>query len=228
MARKRRLVIVILFGVVALLAALAGVAWYALHRVPEFYVRAVAVKPEVQKPASDALVRKTTALTSDLRKKENRWQALFTAEQINGWLAVDLPRNFAHTLPPSISEPRVDLQPGTFTIAARYQGSLGTTVLSLETDLFLPQDQPDTIAIRIKKLRAGSLPIGMSMIIDGLSHAAKESDWVLQWRQIDGDPVAYLSAPAEPDSQPRAWHLDKLELRAGEIFFSGHTGEKGE
>ena len=228
MARKRRFVVAILVGTVLLLAGLAGVAWYAAHRVPEFYVRAVAMKPEEQKHASDVLVRRTATLSSDLRKKENRWQALFTAEQINAWLAVDLPRNFAHALPPSFSEPRVDIRPGAFTAAVRYEGALGMTVLSVQTDLFLPQDQPETVAIRIKNVTAGSLPIGKSTVIDALSHAAREADWVLQWRQIDGDPVAYLSAPTDSENPARAAHLDKLELRDGEIFFSGHTGEKGE
>ncbi|HZZ73311.1 MAG TPA: hypothetical protein VFE24_13735 [Pirellulales bacterium] len=225
MARRRRLLPFVLLGLALVLAAGGATVYWAVHRVPEFYVRALAHRPAEERQASEAVVRKTTALASDLRKKSHSWQAVFTADQINGWLAVDLPENHPHVLPPSIHDPRVDIQPRLFTVAAKYDGALGSTVLSLEIDLFLPADPPDTIAIRIKKLRAGSLPIGMNKIIDAVARAAKESDWILQWRQLNGDPVAYLTRPPDPDDPTASMHIDKIELRAGEVFLSGHTGD---
>ena len=57
-----------------------------------------------------------------------RWQALFTAEQINGWMAVDLARNFPNTLPPGVVDPRVDIRPEGVTVACRYlEGAVATT-----------------------------------------------------------------------------------------------------
>ncbi len=225
MNRSGRILLLMILVVVAVLLAGGTWVWWALHRVPDFYSKTVFVPPETLRPASNQMLRNTAALTSDLQRKSGQWQAVFTAEQINGWLAVDVPQNHPKSIPPSMSDPRVAIEPGKLTIAARYAGDIGESVISLETDIFLPKDRPDTIAIRIRALRAGAVPIGIKKIVDGLTHSATESEWDLRWRQLDGDPVAYLS-PTPREGQRQVWHIDTLELRANEIFIAGHTGEK--
>jgi hypothetical protein len=228
MTRPRRILLGIILGFVTLIAGAAGYVWWALHHVPAFYAQAVTIPAEKLQPASDALLRKTAALTSDLQKKSGAWQFLLTAEQINGWLAVDVPKNHPQAIPPAIHDPRVEIHPGGLIAAARYEGGMTDAVISLETDIFLPKDQPDAIAIRIKKLRAGALPIGLKKIVDGFTKSMVDSDWELQWRQIDGDPVAYLSPAVGQNARARQWHLDAVELRDGEIFIAGHIGAKVE
>ena len=91
------------------LALAVGVALFAVYRatqyVPDFYRRALDADAKEQEKASDEMLQRTAALVSDVKTKD-RWQARFTAEQINGWLAWDLPRNYPQSLPESIRDPR--------------------------------------------------------------------------------------------------------------------------
>ena len=86
---------------VVLIAVLVGV-FLALRYEPKFYREALAVEPEVQEKGSDEMLQRTAALVSNVRKP-GKWQARFTAEQINGWLAVDFVKNHREALSPIIS-----------------------------------------------------------------------------------------------------------------------------
>ncbi len=57
------------------------------------------------------------------RVHAGHWSAVFTDEQINGWLAADLPEKFPQLLPPEIQDPRVVFAPGQLQLACRYTGS---------------------------------------------------------------------------------------------------------
>ena len=54
--------------------------------------RRLKIEPEVLERGSRELESRATALYSDA-KQIGRWQALFTSEQINGWLATQLAEN---------------------------------------------------------------------------------------------------------------------------------------
>ena len=69
----------------------------ALHRVPDFYAQAIAMPAATQQAAGEALERNVLALHNEVRDG-GQWSAVFTDEQINGWLAADLPEKFPHAL----------------------------------------------------------------------------------------------------------------------------------
>ena len=56
--------------------------------------------------ACRSFARQTAALNNHLRRMGG-WEAHFTDQQVNGWLAVDVPKNHPDLLPPEISHPRV-------------------------------------------------------------------------------------------------------------------------
>ncbi|MHC4177777.1 MAG: hypothetical protein ACYSWU_09725, partial [Planctomycetota bacterium] len=118
MRKRIRIAAMILGGLLLLIAA--GLCWlyWASQQEPEFYRQAIRVDPSVQKQASDQMLQRAAALGSDVAK-EGQWQALFTAEQINGWLAVDFAENFPDALPESFRDPRVEIRPGRMTLAGR-------------------------------------------------------------------------------------------------------------
>lgn len=207
---------------VVLLLVAAGAFWFAYRasqKVPEFYERAMAVDRAVQQAGSDQLLQRTTALVSDV-KKPGRWQALFTEEQINGWLAVDLVRNHSNSLPSTISDPRVSIEPDRATFACRVQQGRWRSVLSLTIDVYL--SAPDTVALRFRRARAGAMPLPLDTLLAQAAEAARRARWRVNWSQIDGDPVALI--PLEPIDKPRARiEIDTLSLRQGEIYVAGTT-----
>jgi hypothetical protein len=205
------------------LFVLAGLlAFYrASQHVPEFYENALAVDPIDQQQASDELLQRATALVNDA-KREGRWQTLFTAEQINGWLAVDLPINHPDTLPPELSDPRVAIEPDRVVLACRYGRDGNTCVLSLAVEPSLPER--NLLALRILEARAGRVPLPIDELKAQTSQAASAAELPLSWQDVGGDPVAMLPWPAMFNrAQTVRIHVDTVRLGDGEIYIAGTT-----
>lgn len=207
-------------GVLLVLIAAMFVLYGASQQVPEFYRQALETDPARRREASDAMLQRATALANDV-KKEGRWQGLFTAEQINGWLAVDLVENHPDLLPGDISDPRVAIEPEGLTVAFRFQRGKINTVLSLSADAYLTE--PNVAALRIRKARAGMLPLPLEKVLEYISKAAKRLELKLEWRQADGDPVALISIPPPRDEEDRLVQIETLRLGKGEVYVSGST-----
>lgn len=225
--RMRRLI-----RIVAILAAIVllvvGVSMFSLYeasqQVPDFYRDAVAREADEQTEARDRFVAQVASLVSDLHHP-GRWQSLFTAEQINAWLALELANGFPELLPEGLSEPRISLRDSEATIACRYENSEVSTVLSLTFDAYLKE--PNVLVLRIRRARAGALPMPLAQVLDAVSHAARELKLRLEWRKTNGDPVALITfAPSEDSS--RSPRLQAVELRDDELFLSGVIGQKPE
>lgn len=219
--RTRRLV----WGALAAAATVAVALWglyAAIQGVPSFYRSAVERDETLAVRSSDEFLQQAAATASDVRKP-GRWEAVFTADQINGWLAVDMPRNHPGLLPETLLDPRIELSDGDVTLACRYAGAELNAVLTISCDIYLAG--PNVLAIRIKGARAGLLPLPLGKIIDGISYTARALELPLEWRRTGGDPVALLSmAPLSgPGSAHRRIQLDTIELRDGELFVSGET-----
>jgi hypothetical protein len=217
MSRTFRIGIVFVGGLVVLLLVGLAVIRRAAQRVPEFYRQALEGDPKDQSKASDRMVRQTTTLANDLRR-QGRWEARFTADDVNGWLAVDLPRNFPELLPPNFEDPRVTIAEDGIKVGCRMNEASISGVVSLTFDAYL--EQPDVVALRIRKARIGAVPFPLGKVTEGISRALQGRAKV-EWAQADGDPVARVTIPLAPGG--RAVHIDKLELRNGEIYVAGTT-----
>src|SRR5687768_11397356 len=94
--RKRRWRRVAGVAAVVLIIALAltGFSVYrAAQHVPRFYEEALAVDPVEQRQAGEELERLALDLHNEVQRAGD-WEAVFSEDQINGWLAVDLEEKF--------------------------------------------------------------------------------------------------------------------------------------
>ena len=213
--------IVALFFIVGLLAV-----YLALRHEPRWYAETVAAADsKAEEKASDQMLQRAADLASNLETKGG-WKIAFTAEEINGWMAVDMPANHPDFLPKSLSDPRVIIEPDGVTLACRASHSGITTVVSLKVDVYLAEE--NLIAVRIRKARAGSLPWPLGKIVDGFTESAVRSDVRLSWRQIDGDPLALIKIPKTQGPGQRQIQVTTLRLEDGKIIVGGSTGEKKE
>ena len=192
--------------------------YYALRQVPHFYQEEIARDPSEQQTPRDEFVAQATALASDLYRS-GHWQILFTAEQINAWLALELSQHYPGILPGELHDPRIEIGEKEATLACRYQHGDSSTVLSLTVDVYL--QEPHVLALRIRRARAGALPIPLAQVLDGISHAARELKLRLEWRKAHGDPVALITLSGPGESQTKSPQLQVVELRTGELFVSG-------
>src|SRR5262245_66308041 len=101
----RRLIIVASAIVLALTIALS--AFYrATQQAPQFYREALAAAPRSQHDEGQRFERQALALHNQLQHT-GRWEVRFTQDEINGWLASELPEKFPELLPHGVSDPRV-------------------------------------------------------------------------------------------------------------------------
>lgn len=196
------------------------VVLWAVRQSPAFYDKTLQTDPAQQAKASDEMLQQTTALASEVKRK-GRWHAAFSEEQINGWLAVDFRKNHPGLLPDGASDPRIHIQPNELTVACRYQGGSIATVLSLSMDVYLAE--PNVVAVRVKRARAGILPLPLDKVLGAISLAAQRMELPLQWKQADGDPVALIRLPPQRAGADKRIHVESLQLGDGGVAVAGST-----
>src|SRR5206468_3695095 len=73
---------------------------------PDFYRRTSAIAPERRHAEAKDFVARSLQLRNDI-VNEPLWEAVFTDEQVNSWLAEDLVEHFADQIPQNVHDPRV-------------------------------------------------------------------------------------------------------------------------
>lgn len=206
-----------------LVTIVAGGLYQAWRHEPEFYAKALAASPKQQELAGEELEKNVLELRNEVRR-EGRWEVEFTDAQINGWMAVDLPKDFPDLLPPTVRQPRVAIADDEITLAFRYDDGKMNTVISLGVDVWLTED-PNVVAIRVRKARAGRIPLPLNQFIDKLTRAARHSEIELRWLQEEGDPVALVRVPIEHEIYDSSeLRLEGIQLGDGVIRVAGRSG----
>lgn len=220
MGTKLRIALFVACGLAALAVAVLIVLYVAARHVPQFYSEAMAADEAVQRPAAERMDRQAMELASD-SQKSGHWQMTITAADINAWLAVAMPQKLPHALPPSMQNPRVAIEPNGITLGCQYQQGGVTSVLTLTVEPYVPE--PGVLALRIRKARAGLLPMPLQQVLDGIKKALQGSELRTQWRQADGDPVLRISSSPE---QSKRVSIETLQLRKGELYVEGTTEKR--
>jgi hypothetical protein len=228
MSRTLRVGLVFIGGLVLILITGLVVLYRAAKHVPQFYREALEADPEGQQKASKQMIQDTSDLAANL-KKDGQWQARFTAEEVNGWLAVDLPKNYPDALGREFQEPRVAIAEDGVTLGCRVDQPGFRGVAWLAVDVYLQKrdpQKPNEIAVRIRKARLGAVPFPINKITEGISRGAGQAGVQVHWAQADGDPVALITLSDLRDNRGRLVEIDALQLKKGEIVVSGTTRKR--
>jgi hypothetical protein len=219
MSRRSRLLVLIASGAAALVfLGLLGLYLAVLHE-PTFYRQALDLDPAVLEKASDRMLQNASAIQSALNTP-GRWQAVITSEEINGWLAVDRAKNHANLLPPAVRDLRVAIRPDELLVGCRFDKYGITSVLSLTLQPCSPE--PNVVALRIVRARAGAIPVALKQVIDGISKAARDMQIHGEWKHAGNDPVILLSLPKDPAAK-HVVRIESLVIADGEIRIVGVT-----
>ena len=212
----------LLYAVAPLLLLVGGGAYWlysASQDVPDFYSEALHIAPEAADVAGDEFSQNAVALAGSVRE-EGDWTAYFTDDQINGWLAADLPEKHPTLLPPEFSEPRVRILENQAQIGIRCKlGGISTVAW---IDVSVSMTEACEAAVRFRRVRAGSLPLPQSEVLDAVSQVAADLGLVLRWTTIDDDPTAIMSLPPL-DERGLRYELTRLKLADGKLLIAGRT-----
>ncbi|TWU62396.1 hypothetical protein V7x_41260 [Crateriforma conspicua] len=216
-----------------IIAVLAGAwAWWAIRQtqqVPEFY-RLATQRSDESVAAQDRVqaarrMNQNVQRLQDAAQQPGAWHATFSSEEINAWLAEELPKSFPHWLQRGLSEPRVAIEDGRMLAAARLKNRRIDTVVSCQVSVELTE-QPNMLAIRLEDLRAGALSIPWGHFLDRISREAAVGDIDIQWDMTETGPVALLAIPGEhPEFAIRPVLVESIQLGQGQISLAGRSGE---
>ena len=210
-----------IFLVVILL--IAGLLWYTYRttqNVPEFYQSVLDQDTEQLDRVGDQFESNLLEMQNATRRP-GQWQIVFTQDEINGWLAADLPEKFPNSLPSFISDPRVSISEGEMKMACRFDTPKIKGIVVAETDVF-STDSQNTVGFRIKSIRTGIVPLPIAQYADRLSEELRFSNVPIEWTEIDGDPVALITIPDESMQKDGQFVvLETLVLVDGEMIVGG-------
>ena len=222
--RVKRFLRIVIVLLTLLLIGLGGFCWWAyraIQRVPEFYETVRAASREQLRAASDQFEQRVAEFQKEL-EKEGAWEAVFTEEQINGWLTVDAPQQFGNQIPPEIETPVVDLEPDTVWVAVRLKTKSFDTVLNLAAELTV-DPQKNEIEVHVLEAYAGDLPIPLGTVKKRLRQYTSQLAVDLRWTGEDDELIARIGIPRFVDKWHRERILERIVVNAGYCVLSGRT-----
>ena len=211
-------------GVVTVSAVLLLLVYRAIQHVPEFYHQEIAQDKATQRSDAAVMGTRATTMYSDARQQGD-WHALFTAKQINAWLAVELVEKHPHLLPADVTNPRIAVTPELVTLAFRGRHGGFSTVLTLDVGLYV--NDADELACQFYRARAGNVRLPLKRVLDEVTRVAWRMKLPLRWAQVDGNPVALLDVSSLMSAKDPV-KLKTVELREGEIYIAGATTVAGQ
>jgi hypothetical protein len=219
-------------AIFCLLFACVGGAYVAARwalektrEVPDFYRQAIARVPD----DAGAISRQLESEVLELKDQVGHygsWRAVFTEEQINAWLVHQLPQEYSKVLPKGVCEPRVVIQDGKVLAAARYSDPRIDTVVSFEVTIQLTAE-PNVLAVEVRNLRAGALPLPLNHFVHHISHRAASDSLEVRWdaAEPDGIPIGLITVPSDHPKYVRTPVIvESVEFTEGRLWLAGRTG----
>ena len=205
---------------VAALASIPGLAWLSLTHEPRFY-REMVKRPRANREKE---ARRFVAQSLQLRNdfvNEPRWEAVFTDEQVNSWLAEDLVSHFSDQIPAGVSEPRILFELDRVHFGFQLEQGPIKSVVSVVGRVRVMGEHE--LAITIEHIRAGVLPIPTNQLLERIADTARAHGLDIRW-EVDGDsPMAIVKYTPEP--RRRDIILDKLQILDGQIRLAGRSSK---
>jgi hypothetical protein len=218
--RKRYRFAILAAIILGILVAILFAVYRASQQVPEFYVREISRPTQAQEEASDLMLQQATRLYNAGQQK-GRWGQAVKADTINGWLAVDLPRNHPDLLPRGFSALRVHIGPEGMTLACQVERGGFHAVVLLKVSAYVVKD--DVVGLQIHSARLGAIPWSLGRILNGITDAAQQSNVRIQWGQSGGEPVALITIPPLDGDRKKIVHIDTIQLEEGQLSIGGTT-----
>lgn len=204
----------------AALLALFPLSWFALTYQPKSYrkMKEAELPPEQRQREAKRFVSHSLQLRNDIHN-EPTWEAVFSDEEVNAWLAEELMASFADQIPAEIHEPRVAFEEGRAVIAFELDRGPIRSVISVVCRAHVPED--NVLALTIDKIQAGIVPLPADEWMDRIADNARRHGLDFDWQRDGKSPVAmfrYTTDPARTDVV-----LERVDVSSGRLRMSGRS-----
>lgn len=198
---------------------LPAAAWLCLTYEPRYYRDMVplAMPRDQIEDRAKHFVAQSLQLRNDICN-EPTWEAVFSDQEVNAWLAEDLVTHFADQLPPEVHDPRVLFESGRVILAFRLERGF-SSVITVVARPRIPAD--NTVELTLEKIRAGILPVPADRVLDRIIERGRGYGVDVVWRKVDGYPVIQLRY--SPDRHRDDVRLDDVQIRTGRIRLAGRS-----
>jgi len=204
-------------------AILGGLIVAATTMPPAFYrdrLDAGAVAGAEQ--AARRLITKVVGLQA-AAKRAGPWEAAVTEEELNAWLALDLPRNHARLLPAGVTAPRIELADHLVRFGVRVGAGPFSAVVSCGLEVGLRE--ANQVECKMADARVGAVPIPRGPLLHGLAARLEPLGLMTEIRRGDGRGVLVVTLPAGSGPAARRYTLEALAVGPGELLMAGETRE---
>ncbi len=207
----------------------AATTWYAIaeaQRIPDFYAQVLPAGHPQAKIDGQQFERNLIRLQNSARQRKP-WRVEISQDQVNGWLANDLPQKFPNSIPRQVMEPRAVFDQNEVKLAFRYQTNGIEGIIVLTADVFCT-DQQNEIAVEIKSVRAGIIPLPVGPWIDKVTDSLRQAGIPLFWTTTSDSPVAVFSIPEHLSVKGNNWQvvIEAIELSPEKLLIAGTTVEQ--
>lgn len=208
-------------GTILAVGAASGAALLvAVRHEPAFYRRqAVPAGLERRQRCAEFKTEFSQFLDGLLNQPRQGWYGRFSDLQVNSYLEEDCGGENLLKLPEGIDAPRVAFETDRVRVGFRYGSGWLRSVVSLDLRLWLAPRELNVIAVEVRGLRRGALPVSAHPLLERITDVARQRGVEVTWFRHEGFPVALLRLQSD---QPRpGLPLQRLELRPAAVLLGG-------
>lgn len=192
-----------------------------LGHEPAFYRRRAApAPPGGVEPLGRRLVSKVSALHGDFQRP-GTWGAAIEEQEVNAWLATDLPRNHPGLLPPRVTAPRVAFGPRRVRVGGRLAVGPVACVASVDAEVVLRD--VNQLGIVVNSARLGGLSLPGGPVVREIARRIEALGMPTEVRRLDGRMVLVVYIPSTYEAGATSHWLESLALKDGEALVAGVT-----
>ena len=204
--------------VLAILVAVPAIGWVSLTYQPSYYRAVVRLSREQRQGQARKFVAQGLQLRNDI-VNEPTWEAVFSDQEVNAWLAEDLVSHFADHLPPEVREPRVIFEMDRIILAFELRHSGIDSVITVVARPRVPAG--NTVELTLEKIRAGILPVPADGVLDRIVEYARYLGVDVEWMRRDGYPVVLIRY--SPNIHRDDIQLEQVQIRTGQLRLAGRS-----
>ena len=205
-------------GILAIVSATPAGVWLSLTYQPSYYRAMVLQSREQRQGKARKFVAQGLQLRNDICNEPN-WEAVFSDQEVNAWLAEDLVTHFADHLPPEVHEPRVLFELDRIVLAFELRQRGIDSVITVVARPRVPAG--NTVELTLEKIRAGILPVPADNVLDRIVEYARFLGVDVEWMRRDGYPVVLIRYT--PNLQRDDVELEEVQIRTGQLRLAGRS-----